>query len=108
METRLQQYVNNEVRASLVELRQVRSSTARVAASAESSHVARGPRRPTWGPIDRRTRGGASQDMSLMEQRLEQLAFREILRLKAQIITKDDDESTVVAAKGECRGRSRT
>ena len=46
--------------------------------------------------------------MSLMEQRLEQLAFREILRLKAQIITKDDDESTVVAAKGECRGRART
>lgn len=50
-------------------------------------------------------RGCASerQDMSLMEQRLEQVAFREVLRLKAQLITREDDDGNDGA--GATRGQ---
>jgi hypothetical protein len=42
--------------------------------------------------------------MSLMEQRLEQVAFREVLRLKAQLITRDDDDggNDAGAARRQC------
>ena len=39
--------------------------------------------------------------MALMEQRLEQVAFREILRLKAQLLTKDDDDDAVAESNGK-------
>ena len=48
-------------------------------------------------------RGRGHQDMRLQEERLEQVAFREVLRLRAELLTKNEEDPVVDKPARTCR-----